>query len=214
MTNASLRSIVLTLLTVTCSCCLIFSSCVNDENEVKELTSKRLGVDEAHNVEAYMSSTGVMKARLRAPLMLRYQDSIAKVVFPETMHVDFFNDSIHIESQLDSRYGEYYETKNQVFLKDSVKVFNNTGDTLFCQELWWDQNQSKFHTDKAVRIHRPDMIMIGTGLSAPQDFKTFEIYKITNSILRVKNNMMGTDSLAVNDSSRRQVFPPDSLRKK
>ena len=149
MNNAFFRRIVLTLLTVTCSCCLIFFSCVNDENVVRELTSKRLGVDEAHNVEAYMSSTGVMKARLRAPLMLRYQDTIPKVVFPESMHVDFFNDSIHIESQLDALYGEYYETKNKVFLKDSVKVFNNTGDTLFCQELWWDQTQSKFLYRKA-----------------------------------------------------------------
>lgn len=214
MANAFVRSIVPELLTVTCSCIFMFSSCVNDENEVKELLSKRLGVDEAHNVEAYMSSTGVMKARLRAPLMLRYQDTLAKVEFPETMHVDFFNDSIKIESQLDSKYGEYYETKNKVFLKDSVRVFNNTGDTLFCQELWWDQNLQKFYTDKPVRIHRPDMIMIGVGLSAPQDFKTFEIYKISNSILRVKNEMMVTDSLPAPDSTRRPLPLLDSLRKK
>ncbi len=30
------------------------------------------------------------------------------------------------------------------------------------------------------------MIMFGEGLSAPQDFKTFDMYKITNSVLRVK----------------------------
>lgn len=216
MTNAFFRSIVGPLLTVTCSCVFMLMACENDEAKVKELTSKRLGVDEAHNVEAYMSTTGVMKARLRAPLMLRYQDTVAKVVFPESMHVDFFNDSVKIESQLDSRYGEYFETKNKVFLKDSVRVFNNTGDTLFCQELWWDQDLQKFYTDKPVRIHRPDMIMIGVGLSAPQDFKTFEIYKISNSILRVKNNMMGgPDSLsAVSDSSIHRPIPLDSLHKK
>jgi hypothetical protein len=28
--------------------------------------------------------------------------------------------------------------------------------------------------------------MFGEGLSAPQDFKTFDMYKITNSVLRVK----------------------------
>lgn len=214
MTNAFVIGIIRSLLTVSCSCIFLLLSCENDENEVKELLSKRLGVDEAHNVEAYMSSTGVMKARLRAPLMLRFQDTLAKVEFPESMHVDFFNDSVKIESQLDARYGEYFETKNKVFLKDSVKVFNNTGDTLFCQELWWDQNLQKFYTDKPVRIHRPDMIMIGVGLSAPQDFKTFEIYKISNSILRVKNNMMGPDSLATSDTMRKPFLPVDSLRKK
>jgi LPS export ABC transporter protein LptC len=87
---------------------------------------------------------------------------------------------------MDANYGEYFEVKAKVFLKDSVRVFNNTGDTLFCQELWWDQNTQMFTTDKPVRIHRPDMIMYGVGLLAPQDFKFFEMYKITNSTLRVK----------------------------
>jgi hypothetical protein len=28
--------------------------------------------------------------------------------------------------------------------------------------------------------------MYGEGLSAPQDFKTFDIFKVTNSVMRVK----------------------------
>jgi hypothetical protein len=63
MINAFVRSIVSRLLTVTCSCIFLFLSCVNDENEVKELLSKKLGVDEAHNVEAYMSSTGLNESQ-------------------------------------------------------------------------------------------------------------------------------------------------------
>ena len=212
MINAFPHSIGRKSAVLICSCLFMYLSCINDEGKVKELLSKRLGVDEAHNIEAYMSTTGVMKARLRSPMMLRYQDTIAKVVFPQSLHVDFFNDSINIESKLDARYGEYYETKNQVFLKDSVKVSNNTGDTLFCQELWWDQQLQKFHTDKPVRIHRPDMIMIGVGLSAPQDFKTFEIYKISNSILRVSENAMGTDSVHVTDSLKPAIPMPFGIR--
>jgi hypothetical protein len=119
--------------------------------------------------------------------------------------VDFFNDSTKIESQLDARYAEYFEMKAQVFLKDSVRVYNNVNDTLFCQELWWDQNAQKFYTDKPVRIHRPDMIMIGVGLSAPQDFKTFEMYKITNSILRVNDaSMSSQDSLGSSQDTVRR----------
>jgi hypothetical protein len=85
-----------------------------------------------------------------------------------------------------------------------VRVYNIANDTLFCQELWWDQNLQKFYTDKPVRIHRPDMIMIGVGLSAPQDFKTFEMYKITNSEFRVRNE----GGVAVQDSTvRRDSIP-------
>jgi LPS export ABC transporter protein LptC len=160
-------------------------SCVNNEDEVKNISNRKTTVDEGLNIEAYMSNTGKMKARLRAPRMLRFEDS-GKVVFPKSLHVDFFSDSTSIENQMDAEYGEYYDAKGRVNLKDSVRVFNNAGDTLFCEELWWDQATQMFSTDKPVRIHRPDMIMNGVGLSAPQDFKYFEMYKITNSTLRVK----------------------------
>jgi len=181
---------------------------VNSEQEVNELLKKKTGVDEATNVQGYMSNTGKMKARLKAPTMLRYQDSSSRVVFPKTLHVDFFNDSTRIENQLDARYAEYYEGKSQVFLKDSVRVYNNMNDTLFCQELWWDQNLQKFYTDKPVRVHRPDIIMIGVGLSAPQDFKTFEMYNLTNSIMRVRGEGGPVDSTQVAGQS-----PQDSVRR-
>lgn len=169
------------------SCLFIFSACVNSEKEVSDLLDKKVGVDEATNVQGYMSNTGKMKARMRAPSMLRYQDSTARTEFPKGIHVDFFNDSTKIENQMDARFAEYYEMKSQIFLKDSVRVFNNMKDTLFCQELWWDQTKQLFYTDKPVRVHRPDMIMYGVGLSAPQDFKTFEIYNPTNSVFRLND---------------------------
>jgi LPS export ABC transporter protein LptC len=165
---------------------LMITSCENKVKEVEALLSKQKGVDEAHGIEAYMSTTGKMKGKLTAPLMLHFQDSVPKMVFPKSLHVDFFNDSTIIESRLDARYAEYFEQTNKVFLKDSVKVFNNIGDTLFCDELWWDQTLAKFYTDKPVEIHKPKEIIKGIGMSATQDFKTFEIYKISNSLLRVQ----------------------------
>ncbi|MFZ9661468.1 MAG: LPS export ABC transporter periplasmic protein LptC [Chitinophagaceae bacterium] len=172
-----------------CLFMLVFSlpSCKKKPVAIKKLAGKELNVDVANTVDAYMSNGGKMKARLRAPQMLSFSDSTFRIEFPNTMHVDFFNDSSVIESQLDSRTGMYYESQAKVFLKDSVRVFNITGDTLYANELWWDQRSQEFYTDKPVRIHRPTMIMIGVGLKAPQDFKMFEVYKITNSILRVKD---------------------------
>jgi LPS export ABC transporter protein LptC len=171
---------------------LLISSCVNDVNKVNAFFEKKLGVDEARQVESYMSQGGKMKAKLTAPLMLRYQDTLPRVEFPNTLHVDFYTDSTHaVESQVDARYGKYIESQNKVYLRDSVRVFNVQGDTLHCQELWWDQTTGKFTTDKPVRIYRKDLILIGEGLSAPKDFKTFEIYHPTNSIIRVPAGQFG-----------------------
>jgi LPS export ABC transporter protein LptC len=174
--------------------CFFISACVNDENTIKEFFLRKLGVDEARDIESYFSQEGKMRARLRAPVMFRYQDTIPRVEFPNTLHVDFFDDTLKIESQLDARYARYLETQNKVFLKDSVRVFNMLGDTLHCEELWWDQQQRKFHTDKPVRIYKKDMILVGVGLSAPQDFSTVEIYNLSNSIIRVSDSQLSGDT--------------------
>ena len=164
----------------------ILVGCENDENKVNAIFSKKLGVDEATNMESYMSQGGVMKARLTSPKMLRYQDTSSRIEFPNTLHVDFYDSTLNIENRLDANFATYYETRKYVYLKDNIKVYNIKGDTLFCKELTWDQNLERFYTDKPVRINTPDLIMYGEGLSAPQDFKTFEIYKVTNSVIRVQ----------------------------
>ena len=186
--------------------CFFFSSCSNDEKKVQAFFEKKLNVDEAAGIDSYMSQGGRMKARLRSPLMLRYQDTLPRMEFPKTLHVDFYDSLLQIQNQLDAQYARYLEMQNKVFLKDSVRVFNLQGDTLFCQELWWDQNTEKFETDKPVRIHRPGMIINGVGLTAPQDFKTFTIFSITNSVVRVEQGagIMPADSaLPVADTAVR-----------
>lgn len=195
------------ILTAALAGCFFMSSCVNDEKEVRDMFQKKIGVDEARGIESYMSQGGVMKAKLTAPLMLRYQDTLPRVEFPNTLHVDFFDDSMRIQSQLDAHYARYMESQNKIFLRDSVRVFNIKGDTLFCQELWWDQPEAKFYTEKPVRIHQPGTIINGVGLTAPQDFKTFTMFRITNSVLRVNDSPTRTDSAAAPVDSTVSRFP-------
>ena len=196
------------LLPAALSGCLFFASCSNDMEKVNAFFQQKTGVDEAVNVESYMSQGGRMKARLRSPLMLRYQDTLPRMEFPKSLHVDFFDSTLQVQSQVDARFGRYLEAHNRILLKDSVRVFNLQGDTLFCQELWWEQNALEFHTDKPVRIHRPGMIINGVGLKAPQDFKTFTIFSITNSILRVQDGGLGTPT----DSAGSTVAPVSTVR--
>ncbi|HNK27423.1 MAG TPA: LPS export ABC transporter periplasmic protein LptC, partial [Ferruginibacter sp.] len=100
-----------------------------------------------------------------------------------------------VDSRLDARYGKYLETESKVFLKDSVVVINVLGDTLYCQELWWDRNRkgSEFFTDKPVRIRRKLQIIDGTGMEARQDFKEWVIRNVTHSYIRVPNSEFPAD---------------------
>jgi hypothetical protein len=100
-----------------------------------------------------MSQDGKTKAKLIAPLMLLSSDEYGKKVeYPKTLRVDFFDDSLHIQSKLFARYGSYSERDNKIFLRDSVIVFTVKGDTLISKELYWDQATQRFSTHKEIFI--------------------------------------------------------------
>jgi LPS export ABC transporter protein LptC len=159
---------------------LFFSSCENDPKEIEDWTKNVELREEAKTVESYLSQAGIMKAKLTAPLMYRYQKDSVYTEFPNTLHVDFYDDSLRVESWLTSNYGIYYDNLNKVYLRDSVMVINNEGDTLRCPELWWDQNMQKFYTDKPSRIDGRDKhIYCKDGIDAPQDLKMFTCHNPT-----------------------------------
>ena len=152
-------------------------SCGNSDKDLNDYNSKSLGIEEIKNADINYSLGGKAKAKLLSPLMLRVQDVNPYVEFPKKLHVDFFNEIGAVDSRLDALYGKYFEQESKVFLKDSVKVINVLGDTLYCNELWWDRNRkgNEFYTDKPVRIRRKLQTINGIGMDASQDFKAWHI---------------------------------------
>lgn len=157
--------------------CVFIYGCENSLKEIEAVTARRIGVEQARDVTINYSIMGKTKSRITAPVMLRYIDTLPYLEFPNKIHADFFDDSLRIESKLDAHYARYMESQSIVFLRDSVRVINTTGDTLYCNELYWDRSHTgeEFHTDKPVRIRTRTHIINGTGLDAPQDFKDWHI---------------------------------------
>lgn len=172
--NKYKKHLLLSILTCTI---MLLVSCGNSDKELDDYNFKALGVEEIKDADINYTLGGNAKAKLRSPLMLRVQDASPYVEFPKKLHVDFFNESGAVESRLDALYGKYYEMESKVFLKDSVKVINVMGDTLYCNELWWDRSRkgNEFYTDKPVRIRRKLQIIDGIGMDASQDFKAWHI---------------------------------------
>ena len=178
---------------------LFFTAC--EKKKEKEVThSRQIVPEEATNIEGLLSepnndSTGKLdakvKGKLTAPFMLHYQRTDSPYAeFPRTLHVDFYNAQMQVESQLDALYGKYLQNQEKVFLRDSVVVKNiQKGDTVRCQELWWDQHTERFTTDKPVRIYTKDKILFGTGMEADQNFRWYTIRKLTGTVLTEGNNI-------------------------
>ena len=165
--------------------CLLFFACENDQSDIDAWTRKEVMVEEVVNINTVFSKNGNLKANLKAPLMLRYEGDTVLMIFPKTLHVDFFDSTGKRESWLDARYGKYFESLNRVLLRDSVSVINIKGDTLKTPELWWDQNTQKFYTDSVVQISSLNKYNIrgGTGMEATQDLNWTFIKNPTGTVL-------------------------------
>jgi LPS export ABC transporter protein LptC len=162
----------------------VFCSCENDDTAIEEWTRRVVLIEEAQNVETFFSQNGVLKAKLKAPVMVRAQGDTITTEFPKTLHVDFYDTLAKRESWLDARYGKYFENLNKVLLRDSVIVINIKGDTLSTSELWWDQNTKQFYTDKQVRIATTSKnIYGGKGMEASQDLTDVTIKEPTGTVL-------------------------------
>ncbi len=162
---------------------LALISC-NEDTSSKKILSGKTGVEEAKKVTIQYSLGGKRKAFLSGPVMYRVHDTASYIEFPKTLHVDFYNDSEKIDSKLDALYARYKENQDVVFLRDSVRVINTKGDTLYCNELYWDKSRygSEFYTDKPVRIRTKTHIINGIGMDARQDFKEWHIVQSTGFV--------------------------------
>jgi LPS export ABC transporter protein LptC len=168
--------------------CFFVLGCENDERQIKELTEAKTMIEEAKDIESYLSQNGEMKAKLKAPLMLRVMADTLYIEFPKTLHIDFFDTTKAVQSWVDAKYGKYYENHNKAFLRDSVVVINTTGDTLKCPDLWWDQNRQIFYTDQYAQYHSKDrQIYGGKGMEASQDLKTI-IFKQPTGTVKVSES--------------------------
>jgi len=150
--------------------CFFFWACENDQKTIDDLLKPKVMIEEARNIETFMSQGGVLKAKLWAPYMLRSTGDTTYVEFTKTLHVNFFDSLGRLDSHLDALYGKYYENLNKVYLRDSVLVYNMQGDSLRSPDLWWDQNKQIFYTDKKVWIKRQGTIINGqNGMESKQD---------------------------------------------
>lgn len=192
-------------------CFFLLFSCENTREELNAAFGKKsAGIEEAFQIESFLSQEGKTKARLTAPFMLRQVTDSNYIEFPRSLHVDFFDTTGVVETILDAKYGKYREYESKVLLRDSVIVINiKNGDTLRTPELWWDQNKQEFYTDKPSHITKRDGtdIYSRNGMKAKQDLSWYELYGNSGVLPTPDEAAPGTDSLR-KDSAGTSVPPP------
>lgn len=163
--------------------CVFLLACENNVDDVKALGKKLPGIEEGKDIESFLSQNGRIGAKLTAPTLLRYQgDSARKTEFPNSLFVEFYDDSMKVESRLSAKYGRYLQNENKVYLRNQVVIYNIKGDTLYCDELYWDQNLAQFYTNTPVTLIQNSPYKqrgrYANGFRSNQDLTDITFFKI------------------------------------
>lgn len=164
---------------------LLVWSCVANPEDVAKLEAAAVSdqVEVGRGITTYYSDSARLRVILRAPLMLNQLDpKDPRKEFPEGLRVEFLGPVGDTSSVLTAKDGVYRERINQVVVRDSVVWKSAEGQKLETDELIWDEDSERIHTDRFVVITQPDYIIYGYGMDAKQDFSDAKVRQITGRV--------------------------------
>ncbi|WP_298711198.1 LPS export ABC transporter periplasmic protein LptC [Chitinophaga sp.] len=159
--------------------CLALAGCENDMNAVAAFDTKKLGVEQAFDVETIVSQSATVKGVLTSPYMERHVSHPPHTDFPKTLQVIFYDSTARKESILTANFGRLDEGNNDIYLRDSVVFISlTTAQRLDCKDLRWDSKSAQFITDRFCRLATPTDTLYGQGFRANQDFSRTEFVHV------------------------------------
>ncbi len=160
-------------------------SCENDKKQINAIKPPTVRPSQ-RSVDATIlySDSGSLKAVLKTKEMLAYEKNMDApfVLMNKGLKLVFYNKEQKPTSTLTADQGVYFTKSGKAYVKYNVKVANNKHETLYTENLYWDQKKEKIIADKNVKIVTPTQIIMGTGLESDQDFSEYTIKNISGII--------------------------------
>jgi LPS export ABC transporter protein LptC len=167
------------------------SSCVNDLDEIEKVTFNEKTPNEViQDLDVIYLDSGKAKIEVISKIteIERNQESITKL--KDKVQVNFYSSKGEIVSVLTALYGEINFTKGEMFVQDSVKLYNiKKKQSLETERLDWRQKDSLIYTASKVTIKTPEAILYGTGIKTKQDFTYYQFLKPKGKIDLKKSNL-------------------------
>ena len=188
------------------------AGCVNDIKQVEALHTRSVGVEVAKDIKTYYYGVnGHIKGVLTAPWLYRYMKDTPYMVLDHGLRVDFYNDSMQLQSVLTAKRGEYYENTSDITVSDSVVVTTQTGKRLSTSVLHWDPNRQQFYTDSPATLVTPTQnILARSGLEAPPDISWYKFKNASGELKMDSGYLSPTPDSLSGDSAAHPGAAPAS----
>ena len=161
----------------------VMISCENDPAEIARITQQDNNpVEQIKGLQTIYSDSGIVKVQVDAPMMKKLVSPVQVTELPQGLHIQFFDDHLHPESELYAKYAIHYENERKWVAKKDVVVVNRKGEKLNTEKLIWDERKELLSSDEHVKITTSDEVIMGNGFEANQDFSHYRIINVTGII--------------------------------
>ena len=155
-----------------------FTVCKPADDDIKKKIVYKGPIAETRNIVSQFSDSAKLQIKLMAPRQLQYESGDA--VYPDSLFLTFFDEDGKINNTVRANYGKYEKMKDLYFIRGNVIVHNPAkNETMRTEELFWDKQTRKIHTDKFVTVKTEDEFLQGQGLTADQNFSHWKFKKPT-----------------------------------
>lgn len=161
----------------------IFFSCQTDFKEVQQMGVINKGpLSIAENINTKYTDSGKLKSHLQSAKMLNFSNrDFGFYEFPDGAVLDLFDDDNN-KSNVISDYAIMFDETNLIDLRGNVVLHTHNNDTLFADQLYYDQEREWLFTNQPVRFRTKDQIINGNGFDSNRNFTNAQVLEVTGIV--------------------------------
>jgi LPS export ABC transporter protein LptC len=162
----------------------MFVGCESNFKEVQKSNfSEFVPSGEADKINLKYTDSGRITAVLISPKMREYASvDFPFTEFPKGIDVTLY-DKNGKKTYITSDYATSFKVTNIIDLKGNVKINSQDGQTLETEQLYFDQKNEWFFTEKSFKFTDPKGVSDGKGIDFSKDFKVINSQSIVGEVL-------------------------------
>jgi LPS export ABC transporter protein LptC len=163
--------------------CLTFIACESNFKDVQKMGISEFSPSgDADSINLKYTDSGRITANLISPKMLDYATmEFPFTEFPKGIHLTLF-DKNGKQTFVVANYAVSHKLTNLIDLQGSVKISNQSGDVLETDQLYYNQKNEWFFTEKKFKFTSPKGVSFGEGIDFSKDFKKVNSKKISGQV--------------------------------
>jgi LPS export ABC transporter protein LptC len=169
---------IVTVFTVT-----MFFSCKDNFKEVQKIgISENEPIGVAENINLKHTDSGKIKAILISPKMLDYSNrDFPFSEFTEGVYMELFDEQNN-KSVVVADYAISYSNTDLIDLQGNVRLSTHNKDTLFAEQLYYDQKNEWMFTNKPVIFKQGSDMINGRGFDSNTKFTNAQVLEVDGSL--------------------------------